>query len=96
MKIDDKLIDYIATLSQLQLSESEKQLYEQDLTNILNHMEKLNELDTDNVPEMTHPIKMSNVFRDDVVTNEDRRSEMLRNAPDSKGDYFKVLKTVEE
>ena len=96
MIIDDKLIGYISTLSQLKLTESEKLTYEQDLTNILDHMDKLSELDTDGVPEMTHPIKTSNVFREDVVTNEDRRGDMLRNAPDSKGDYFKVLKTVEE
>jgi aspartyl-tRNA(Asn)/glutamyl-tRNA(Gln) amidotransferase subunit C len=96
MKIDDKLIDYIAELSRLELSDAEKTARRDDLSDILDYMEKLNELDTTGLPEMTHPFDAVNRFRDDVVTNGDRRSEMLQNAPEAKGDYFKVFKTVEE
>jgi aspartyl/glutamyl-tRNA(Asn/Gln) amidotransferase C subunit len=95
MKITDDLIDYIGELSRLELSAEEKEARKRDLTEILTYMDKLNELDTDGLPEMTHPFDAVNCFRGDEVKNGDRRAEMLRNAPDKKGDYFKVFKTVE-
>ncbi|MBR0598408.1 Asp-tRNA(Asn)/Glu-tRNA(Gln) amidotransferase subunit GatC [Sinanaerobacter chloroacetimidivorans] len=95
MKITDELIDYIGELSRLELSGEEKENAKKDLTDILNYMDKLNELDTSGMPEMTHPFGEVNRFRRDEVINEDRRGEMLVNAPQAKGDYFKVFKTVE-
>ena len=96
MNITDELIEYIGELSRLELSEEEKEGRKKDLTDILNYMDKLNELDTKGVDEMTHPFHDTNRFREDIVTNQDRREDMLRNAPDKKGDFFKVFKTVEE
>jgi aspartyl-tRNA(Asn)/glutamyl-tRNA(Gln) amidotransferase subunit C len=96
VKIDDDLIEYLAELSRLELSAEEKGPLAGDLTDILGYVGKLNELDTDDVPEMTHPFEAVNRLRDDTVTNGDRRDEMLANAPDRKGDYFRVFKTVEE
>lgn len=95
MKITEELIDYIGELSRLELSGEEKEAAKKDLTDILNYMEKLNELDTTGLKEMTHPFDKTNRFREQELVNEDRREEMLRNAPDAKGDYFKVFKTVE-
>ena len=95
MKITDDLIDYIGELSRLKLSNDEKEGAKKDLTDILNYMDKLNELDTTGAKEMTHPFDEANRFRTDQVLNGDRRSEMLQNAPDARGDYFKVFKTVE-
>jgi aspartyl-tRNA(Asn)/glutamyl-tRNA(Gln) amidotransferase subunit C len=95
MQITDELIDYIGELSRLELSDEEREARKKDLTDILNYMDKLNELDTSGLPEMTHPFDAVNNFREDVVRNGDRREEMLENAPDKKGDFFKVFKTVE-
>ncbi|MDR0424168.1 MAG: Asp-tRNA(Asn)/Glu-tRNA(Gln) amidotransferase subunit GatC [Clostridiales Family XIII bacterium] len=94
MQITDTLIDYLGELSRLELSEEEKQARKKDLTDILNYMDRLNEIDTTGLPEMTHPFDASNNFREDVVSNGDRRQEMLENAPDKKGDFFKVFSTV--
>lgn len=96
MKITDELIDYIGELSRLELSAEEKEARKNDLTDILDYMDKLNQLDTDGVTPMTHPFDEVNRVREDVVTNKDRREEMLANSPDKKGDYFKVFKTVED
>ncbi|MDR2162398.1 MAG: Asp-tRNA(Asn)/Glu-tRNA(Gln) amidotransferase subunit GatC [Clostridiales Family XIII bacterium] len=96
MKIDDDLIEYLAELSRLELSADEKGPLAGDLTDILGYVGKLNELDTDGVREMTHPFEAVNHFREDVVTNGDHREDMLAGAPDRKGDYFRVFKTVEE
>jgi aspartyl-tRNA(Asn)/glutamyl-tRNA(Gln) amidotransferase subunit C len=95
MRITDELIEYISGLSRLELSQEEKQAGKEDLSRILDYMDKLNELDTAGKPEMTHPFEAANRFREDVVANGDRRAEMLENAPDRKGDFFKVFKTVE-
>lgn len=96
MNITDDLIQYIGELSRLELSEEEKEGAKKDLTDILNYMDKLNELDTTGVKEMTHPFDEVNRFRNLDPINEDQRDAMLQNAPGSKGDYFKVFKTVEQ
>ena len=96
MKIDEKTIEYLADLSRLELNAEEKDARKKDLADILTYMEKLNELDTTDMSEMTHPFDNVNRFREDEITNDDRRSEMLANAPDKKDSYFKVPRTVEE
>lgn len=95
MKITDELIDYIGELSRLELSTGEKEGAKKDLTDILNYMDKLNELDTTGVQELTHPFDEFNRFRNEGEVNVDRREAMLQNAPAAKGDYFRVFKTVE-
>ena len=86
MQITDELIDYIGDLSRLYLSDEEKE----------KATEKLNELDTAGMPEMSHPFEAVNCFREDVVTNSDDHENLLANAPESKGQYIKVLKAVEQ
>ena len=95
MNITQELIDYISALSRLELSAEEKEGAKKDLTDILNYMDKLNELNSSGAREMTHPFEEANRFREDGAVNGDRREEMLQNAPASKGDYFKVFQTVE-
>lgn len=95
MKITNELIDYIGELSRLELSSGEKERAKKDLTDILNYMDKLNELDTSGATELTHPFDRVNRFRGEDNLNGDAREAMLKNAPDAKGDYFKVFKTVE-
>lgn len=96
MQITDELIGYIADLSRLYLSDGEKDKAREDLSDILNYIEKLNELDTDGMPEMSHPFEAVNCFREDTVTNGDDHENLLSNAPESKGRYIKVLKAVEQ
>lgn len=96
MKITDELIDYIGDLSRLYLSEEDKKRQKSDLSDILDYVEKLNELDTKGVPEMSHPFENVNCFREDVVTNGDNREALLANAPERKGSYFKVFKTIDQ
>ena len=95
MKISDEKLRYITELSRLELTAEEQEQVKEDFAKILTYMDKLNELDTTDVEEMTHLFPKSNQFREDKITNDDQRVEMLKNAPDSVGDYFKVFKTVE-
>ncbi len=95
MNITDELIGYISDLSRLYLSDEEKEKAKGDLSDVLSYIDKLNELDTKGMPEMSHPFEAVNCFREDVVTNSDDRENLLANAPESKGSYYKVFKTVE-
>ena len=57
-------------------------------------VDKLDELDTSGVEPMSHIFGDQNVFREDVVTNGDNRSEMLANAPKVKDGQYQVPKTI--
>lgn len=84
MTITDETIDYVGILAKLELSDEEKEQAKQDMSNMLEYVSKLNELDTDSVEPMSHAFPVSNVFREDVVTNSDDRDNLLANAPEQK------------
>ena len=88
--ISDETIDYVGILAKLELSGEEK-----DMANMLNYIDKLNELDTEGVEPMSHVFPVNNVFREDVVTNGDDRDNILKNAPEEKDGMFNVPKTFE-
>ncbi|WP_066715177.1 Asp-tRNA(Asn)/Glu-tRNA(Gln) amidotransferase subunit GatC [Clostridium sp. Marseille-P299] len=95
MKITDEIITYVAALAKLELSESEKEKAKEDLGKILDYIDIMNELDTNDIEPMSHAFQMKNVFREDVVTNGDDRENILRNAKKQKDGSFMVPKTVE-
>lgn len=65
------------------------------MANMLDYIDTLNELDTSGVEPMSHVFPVNNVFREDVVTNEDDREEILANAPEAKDGAFVVPKTFD-
>lgn len=93
--ISDETIEYVGILAKLMLSDEEKKQAKKDMGNMLEYMDMLNDLDTDGVDPMLHVFPVSNVFREDVVVNEDMREQILANAPAEKDGAFKVPKTVE-
>ena len=93
--IDDETIDYVGILAKLELSEEEKEQAKADMGSMLDYIDKLNELDTTGVEPMSHVFPVNNVFREDVVTNEDDRDNILKNAPEEKDGSFMVPKTVD-
>ena len=93
--ISDETIEYVKILAKLELSEEEKEQAKTDIGRMLDYIDKLNELDTSGVEPLSHDFQVSNVFREDVVTNQDERERILKNAPARKDDSFKVPKTVE-
>ncbi len=90
ISIDD--VTHVAKLARLELSDDEKVKFSKQLGDILKYMEQLNEVDTEGVEPMNHPIDFSNVMRDDVVSYEHTREELMANAPEVEQDYFKVPK----
>lgn len=95
MQITDETIEYVGILAKLELSGAEKEQAKQDMTNMLEYVGKLNELDTEGVEPMSHAFSVHNVFREDVVVNGDDRENMLANAPEQKEGAYKVPKTFD-
>lgn len=92
--ISDETIDYVGILAKLELSDEEKEKAKKDMEEMLDYIDKLNELDTSNVEPMSHVFPVNNVFREDVVTNGDGTEQTLANAPEKKDDSFVVPKTI--
>ncbi len=90
----DETMEYLEILSQISLTEEEKQETAGELKKILAYMEKLEELDTDGVEPMSHVFPVQNVFREDIVEREDQWEALLENAPQKKEGQYLVPKTV--
>ena len=104
MKIDDKRIEFLAELAKIDMGTEEMEAQRYDLERIATYTECLNGLDTTDMPEQSHPFGPSGLdgrggmarLREDEVTNKDQTAEWMRAAPDSKGRYFRVPRTIEE
>ena len=94
MKIDKDLISRLETLAKLKLSDSEKEELADDLTNILNMVEKLQAVDTEGVEPLIYMNDEVNKLRPDQVEKMVTQAEALKNAPDSDGTYFKTPKVI--
>ena len=90
--IEIKDVEHVAKLARLELTEDEKVKFSKQLGDILKHMEQPNEVDTTGIEPMNHPIDFVNVMREDVVSYEHTREELMANAPEIEQDYFKVPK----
>ena len=93
--ISDETIEYGGILSNGELSYEEKEAAKKDMASMLDHIDKLNELDTTCVEPMSHVFPVENVMREDVVTNGDGSEATLAYAPERKEDAFVVPKTVD-
>lgn len=92
--ISNETIEYVGILAKLELNEQEKEQAKKDMGEMLDYIDKLNELDTRNVEPMSHVFPVNNVFREDEVTNGDGHQDTLANAPEVKENSFLVPKTV--
>lgn len=93
--ISDETMEYVGILAKLELSQEERERARKDMEEMLDYIDKLNELDTSGVEPMSHVFPVDNVFREDVVTNGDDRENMLKNAPEVLEGSYQVPKTVE-
>jgi aspartyl-tRNA(Asn)/glutamyl-tRNA(Gln) amidotransferase subunit C len=95
MKISREEIEHIALLGRLSLSEEEKELFGPQLSNILDYVEQLNELDTKDVEPTSHVIPLNNIMREDIPGGSISREEALMNAPSHTEKFFRVPKIIE-
>ena len=94
-KISKEEVYHVAKLARLNLSGSEAVTYRKDLNAILGYVESLRELNTDNVPPMSHVLEIKNVWREDNPSEKKETDPLLSNAPERERDYFKVPKILE-
>ena len=98
MKLTEENVRYVAGLANLTLSEQEIHQYTADLSGILSHMEKLNELDTSQVEPMTQVLfagQENDSLREDIEHTPLANEVALANAPLAAAGYFKVPKVIE-
>lgn len=94
MKISPEEVAKVAKLSRLDLAEDKLELFAGQLGDILDYMDKLGELDTENVEPMYSPVKHTTVLRKDEEKKEYSREEVLSNAPEQDGQFFIVPRIV--
>ncbi len=94
-KIDPDQIRRIARLARINLTPDELEQFSTQLSDILNYVDQLSELNTEGVEPTTHPLKISNVFRPDRAARSLSSQQALANAPRTHGDFFAVPKVLE-
>ncbi len=95
MKIDKNTINKIARLSRIKLDDKESEDYIKDLNSILEWVEQLNEVNTENVEPLSNISSSILPKREDVSKDSNSSDEILENAPDKLEGFFAVPKVVE-
>ncbi len=95
-KIDMKEVEHVARLARLELSPEEGERMREQLDRILGYIDKLRQLDTTGVEPTSHAVPMVNVFREDELRPCLSAEEMLANAPDRSGEFFRVPRIIED
>jgi aspartyl-tRNA(Asn)/glutamyl-tRNA(Gln) amidotransferase subunit C len=95
MRLDPAIVDHVARLARLELTEEERDRFRRQLTSILDYCSTLNELQTEHVEPTSHVIALTNVARDDVPAAPLARDAVLATAPEHEDGYFKVPPVLE-
>ena len=104
MKVTEKDVLYVAELANLELTPAEREHMVRDLNNILDYVDRLQQLDTTDIPAMAQVSgnsgegPMGGSVRDDVLEGLRKsleRAEAVQNARDTDGTFFKVPKVIE-
>lgn len=94
MKITDEIVDHIAHLSRLEFEGDKKVQIKEDMERILTFMDKLQEVNTDNVEPLIFMSEEVNVLREDVAVDTLTQEQALQNAPKKDSDYFRIPKVL--
>ncbi len=95
-KITREQVEHVARLARLELTADERARMTAQLDAILGYMDALNALDTSDVEPTTTVIPMASVMRDDAVRPSLDREDVLANAPDREGPFFRVPRIIED
>ncbi|MDC1200636.1 Asp-tRNA(Asn)/Glu-tRNA(Gln) amidotransferase subunit GatC [Pelagibacteraceae bacterium] len=95
MTIDLKTIKHISKLSRISVDDAKANKLAGDLSSIFDFIEKLNELNTDNVEPLTSVAETTLKLRADEVKSENIRDKILKNSPEENEDFFVVPRVVE-
>jgi aspartyl-tRNA(Asn)/glutamyl-tRNA(Gln) amidotransferase subunit C len=88
-------IDHVALLARIELKDEEKKLFSKQVGSIIEYVDKLNELDIDDVEPTAHVLPIKNVFREDELRDSLPREKALQNAPRESDGFYRVPKIIE-
>jgi aspartyl-tRNA(Asn)/glutamyl-tRNA(Gln) amidotransferase subunit C len=88
-------VAYVARLARINLTESEAEVFQKQLNDILRYVEKLRQADVTDVEPAAHLLPMFNVFREDAPREWFTAEQALNNAPRKANGLFIVPKVVE-
>lgn len=95
MTLSRDQVRHVALLARLGLRDGEEDFYADQLSRILEHIDRLAEVDTEAIPPTAQVVEVRNVMRDDVVTPSLGQEEAIANAPAAEGGFF-VVKAIQE
>ena len=96
MKIDDKLIADLASLAKLSFNEKSSKNMQDDLKKIIGFIDKLSEINTENVEPLIYLSEELNVLRKDDNIENISQEKALTNAPQKDSDYILVPKVLDK
>lgn len=96
MEVNEALVDKLAGLARLQFSPEEKQAITHDLQRMIGLVEKMNEVDTNNVEPLLHMSEGKNRFRKDEIVGQVDKAKALKNSANHNEDFFLVPKVIKQ
>lgn len=96
MKVTEEIVDHIAHLARLEFEGDKKVAIREDLQRIISFMDKLQEVDTDNVEPLVFMTDEVNRLREDEAISTLSQVEVLKNAPKKDSDYFRIPKVLDK
>ena len=96
MRITKEEVEKVAKLARLEITETEKAAFSEQLSSILSYVEQLKDVATDGIEPTATVLEQTNVFRDDTVRPSLSRDQALANAPDQQDGFFVVPRILGE
>ena len=93
-KISSSDVRKVAKLARLELPEDQIETYTDQLEEILSYVDQLQEINTENIPPTTRAVEVVNAMREDLVEVNCSREDLLNQAPQWEGDFFRVPKIL--
>ncbi|MDF2939360.1 MAG: aspartyl/glutamyl-tRNA(Asn/Gln) amidotransferase subunit [Gammaproteobacteria bacterium] len=95
MMVEENTVVHIARLAHLEIRPEQISKYTKDLGNILDMVKALEEVNTDNIEPMTHPLSQAQRMREDRVTENDERKTLQETAPAIAAGMYLVPQVIE-
>lgn len=92
--IDKKVIEHIAKLARLEIDEKKAEQYSKELTQVFNHFEQIEKVNTSGIDPLVTPTEIAVFLREDIENNQFTPEEIMSNAPSRAGNLFKVPPVV--
>ena len=93
--LTDEEVRHVAALARVAMTDDEVELMRSQLSNILDHVDVLNQVDTEGVEPTGHSVDVTSVMRDDEVGESARLEDVLANAPSTHDDFIRVKAVLE-